>query len=163
LHPSLDEGQAASADAEGAWRGITGATAELPDWSKIKPIKRYFQRRAHEAYPAWAYHPTESARIVHNAREAAELGLIYREASADERIRTGAKFVWDWRDDSLWRPMPYGPQPRDLAAEAGKNLVKPAIGSPEANATANATLIKEITPAITAAVIAALKADGGLK
>src|SRR5262245_24120542 len=86
----------------------------MPDWSQIKSIRKYFGRTKHAVYPAWLYHPTEPARVVKNADEAAVLGVCYRDATVDERGRYGITHTWDWKDGCLWRAIPYGPPKLDL-------------------------------------------------
>lgn len=79
----------------------------VPDYSAIKSIAHYFRPRPHRAYPAWLYHPTEKPRLVKGPQEAAELGVRHRPATFEEKGRFGGSFVWDWADDSQWRPSPY--------------------------------------------------------
>ncbi len=109
-------------------------TAPIPDWSKIKLTKAadgrvinfqaYFYKTGYEPWPAWLYHPTEPAKLVDDQKAGAELGVYYREATQDERMRMGGKTaLWDWAKDTLWRPMPYdGTQKPDIKAY-GKELV----------------------------------------
>src|SRR6266436_1664891 len=79
----------------------------VPDWSQIKSIQQYFNRTGYRVWPSWLYHPTEEARLVKDQDEAAELGVCYREATPDEHNRYGKKHVWDWTNESQWRPTPY--------------------------------------------------------
>src|SRR5208337_5654614 len=87
----------------------------MPDWSHIKSLRKYFGRKSHYIWPCCLYHPNEPYRVVKNEYEAAELGVCYRDATADETARTGAQKVWDFRDPGQsangWRPQPY---PKDL-------------------------------------------------
>jgi hypothetical protein len=129
----------------------------MPDWSTIKSIRHYFNRTGHQTYPAWLYHPTEQPRLVKNAQEAAELGVCYREASIDERGRYGLAYVWDWQEDSLWRPKPHGAIKFD-PANPGQG--KFYVVTPPNPAIARNELLAELVPAVAAAVATALKATG---
>lgn len=129
----------------------------IPDISGIKSIAKYFGRQGLQVWPAWLYHPTEAPRIVKNADEAAQLGVCFREATIDERGRYGLKHVWDWTEDSLWRPQPHGEQKFDANKPGtGKNVV---IGAPDAGRAQNA-LLEALIPTVTAAVVAGLKSSG---
>lgn len=129
----------------------------IPDISGIKSIAKYFGRTGLQVWPAWLYHPTEAPRIVKNADEAAQLGVCYRDATIDERGRYGLKHVWDWTDESKWRPQPHGEQKFDPAkAGHGKNVV---IGTPNPAIAQNA-LLEALIPTVTAAVVAGLKSSG---
>ena len=129
-----------------------------PDWSKIKTIAKYFNRIGFVAWPAWLYHPTEPKRIVKNAQEAAELGVCYREATPDERQRYGLRHLWDWKDDSKWRPEAWpGTEKFDPAAPGhGKNV----IFAPQNPVLAQHDLVAKLIPEVAAAVAKALKGDG---
>lgn len=130
----------------------------MPDWSEIKSIRHYFNRTGFRVWPAWLYHPTDDARIVKNADEAAELGVCYREASIDEKGRYGLDHVWDWKDDSQWRPTPYPGTTKynPNRIEQGKNYVPTAPNPVHAQHDLAALLI----PQVAAAVAAALKSTG---
>lgn len=129
----------------------------MPDWSQIKSIARYFNRTGFQVYPAWLYHPTEEARIVKNADEAAELGVCYREATIDERGRYGLSAVWDWKEGSLWRAQPYGPPKFDpLRPGVGKTYQH----TPPNPVVAQNAMIEALIPAVAAAVAQSLKASG---
>lgn len=129
----------------------------IPDISGIKSIAKYFGRTGTQVWPAWLYHPTEAPRIVKNADEAAQLGVCYREATIDERGRYGLKHVWDWQEDSQWRPQPHRDQKFDAASPGtGKNVV---IG-PANPAIAQNALLEALIPTVTAAVVAGLKSSG---
>ena len=130
----------------------------MPDWSQIKSIQKYFNRSGYQTWPSWLYHPTEAPRIVKNAEEAGELGVCYREATDDERAKYGKKTVWDWADDSKWRPTPYE---RDLKFDPtklgqGKTYI-PTAPNPR---VAQHELVEALIPQVAAAVAQALKATG---
>jgi len=108
------------------------------------------------------YHPNEPYRVVKNEHEAAELGVCYRDATADETARTGAQKVWDFRDPGQsangWRPQPY---PKDLKfdplkAGPGKTF-QPAPVNP---AAAQNAMVEALIPQVAAAVAQALKLAG---
>lgn len=129
----------------------------MPDWSGIKSIARYFGRTGHQTWPAWLYHPTEEPRLVKTAHEAAELGVCYREASIDEKGRYGRSHVWDWKDDSQWRPQPHG-VPKFDTAKVGPG--KTYLASPPNPMVAQNALLEALIPAVAAAVAQSLKANG---
>lgn len=130
----------------------------MPDWSEIKSIRHYFNRRGFRAWPAWLYHPSEPSRIVKDADEAAELGVCYREATPDERARYGKEHVWDWTEDSKWRPQPWpGTLKYDpTKIEQGKTYVPTPVNPVVAQNELAALLI----PQVAAAVAQALKSNG---
>jgi hypothetical protein len=131
----------------------------MPDWSQIKSIARYFGRTGHQVYPAWLYHPTEEPRLVKNAEEAGELGVCYREATVDERGRYGLKAVWDWQDDTKWRPQPYANTLKFDPTRPGQGKTfMPAAQNP---AVAQNAMIEALIPAVAAAVAQSLKGAGG--
>lgn len=129
----------------------------MPDWSQIKSIARYFNRKGFQVYPAWLYHPTEEPRIVKNADEAAELGVCFRKATEDERGRYGMESVWDWQEGSLWRPKPHG-APKFDPMKPGQG--KTYIATPQNPAVAQHALLEALIPAVAAAVAQSLKATG---
>ena len=132
----------------------------MPDWSEIKSIRHYFNRTGFRVYPAWLYHPTEQPRIVKDEHEAAELGVCYREATTDEKGRYGKDRVWDWKDDSVWRPQPYAGTAKfdPNKAEQGKVY----IHTPQSQNASNREMLESVLPAVTAAVVAALKQGGSV-
>lgn len=134
----------------------------MPDPSEIKKIRHYFNRiyPKTQVWPAWLYHPTEPPRIVKNADEAAELGVCYRPTDADERMQFGLEYVWDWKEDSKWRPKPYTAKRHYDPAhpETGKEY----IATPMAQSAANRQMLDQVLPEVTAAVVAALKQGGSV-
>ena len=125
----------------------------MPDWSQIKSIRKYFNRTGHAAWPAWLYHPTEPARIVTNQHEAADLGVCYREADGNERAKYGLQHVWDWKEDSQWRPTPWVAPKFDPAKPGqGKNYVAAARDPMLAQ--------NEMVATVVASVLAAMKQGG---
>jgi hypothetical protein len=132
----------------------------MPDWSGIKSIRHYFNRTGYRVYPAWLYHPTEQPRVVKDEHEAAELGVCYRDASIEEKGRYGLEHVWDWKDDSPWRPQPYAGTTKfdPNKAEQGKVY----IATPQSQHSSNRELLNTVLPEVTAAVVAALKQGGSV-
>jgi hypothetical protein len=133
----------------------------VPDMSQVKSLRKYFGRTGHGQWPAWLYHPVEKPRIVKNAQEAAALGVCYRKATDDERMRYGLQAMWDWKEDTEWRPKPF---PKDLAfdpdrLETGKTLVH----REKSNVVAQNEMIEKLVPQIAAAVAAAVAAAMGVK
>jgi hypothetical protein len=130
----------------------------MPDWSTIKSIRHYFNRTDFRVWPAWLYHPKEAARLVRNADEAAELGVCYRDATIDEKGRYGRDHVWDWKDDSQWRPQPWPDTIKfdPNKAEQGKTV----IASPVNPTVAQHDLAALLIPQVAAAVAQALKMSG---
>lgn len=129
----------------------------IPDLSVVKSLRHYFGQRGYKPYPAWLYHPTKHAVLVKDAKEAAEFGVVYREATSDERSRYGLKTVWDWEEGSDWRPNPVVEQKFDPKNPgAGKNLIHSA---PDPRVAQN-DLVAALIPAVTAAVVQGLKATG---
>ena len=125
--------------------------AVVPDLSGVKSIRHYFQARPFRVWPSWLYnHATGEDRLVKNADEAAELGVCYRQATIEERGKYGREFVWDWKDDSQWRPQPKGAKAFDPANPGtGKTFMPPA---------ANST---DMVSAVAGKVAEALSAAGG--
>lgn len=129
----------------------------MPDWSEIKSIARYFHRTGYEVYPAWLYHPTEEPRLVKNADEAAKLGVCYRQATIEEKGRYGLNAVWDWQDDSHWRPQPHAAPKFDPKKPGQGKTYLPAAPNP---ANEQSRLLEALVPAVAAAVAQSLKATG---
>jgi len=132
----------------------------MPDWSEIKSIRHYFNRTGFRPFPAWLFHPTEQPRIVKDEFEAAELGVCYREASMEEKGRYGRDHVWDWQDNSPWRPQPYAGTTKfnPSKLEQGKNYVP----TQQSQSSSNRELLNTVLPEVTAAVVAALKQGGSV-
>lgn len=129
----------------------------MPDMSQIKSIRHYFGRTGYAVYPAWIYHPTEPARVVKNAEEAGKLGVMYRKATQDESSRYGVKAVWDYADDSKWRPAPWTEAKFDPANPgSGKTFIS---GTPNP-AIAQHALVEALIPQVAAAVALAMKQSG---
>ena len=130
----------------------------VPDWSGIKSIMKYFNRVGFTPWPAWLYHPTEPKRLLKNAQDAADLGVCYREATRDEQMKYGKKALWDWKEDSKWRPEPWeGTEKFDPAHPGhGKNV----IFAPQNPIHAQNDLVARLIPEVAAAVAQALKGSG---
>lgn len=98
-----------------------------PDWSKIAPIAHYFGRSDMQPWPSWIYHKTEQPRIVKDAEEAAQYGIIFREATEDERMIGQTMPRYDFRRGTEWRTQPWpGTQGFDVQKMgAGKNYEPP--------------------------------------
>lgn len=125
----------------------------MPDMSQIKSIRKYFNKTGHVVWPAWLYHPTESNRLVKDAHEAAALGVCYRQATQDERGKYGLSAVWDWKDDSQWRPLPWTTPKFDPANPGQGKTYIPAQISPQRQQT-------ELVATVVAAVTQMLKSSG---
>jgi hypothetical protein len=99
----------------------------VPDWSTFEPIRKYFFRTGYEVWPSWLYHPTEEPRLVNNADEAMDLGVLFREPTEDERVRYGVSVgVWDQEAGCQWRPQPYGkPKFDPHRPDTGKEVIWP--------------------------------------
>lgn len=129
--------------------------SSVPDISHIKSVQRYFNRVGFTPFPCWIYHPTKDPIKVFDQNEAMEYGVVYRETSADERARYGRGHMYDWRDDTEWRPSPF---PKDVKFDphkqhAGKNVVWPE----RSGAAQQDALIEKLIPQVAASVAAALK------
>jgi hypothetical protein len=129
----------------------------IPDISNVKSIRKYFGQRGHQVYPAWLYHPEKPALLVKDAKEAADVGIVFRKATADERNRYGLRECWDWEEGCLWRPHPYTEAKFDpKTAGAGKNVV---YAAPDPSISQN-SLLASLVPSVAAAVTQALMANG---
>lgn len=129
----------------------------IPDLSNVKSLRHYFGQKGHQVYPAWLYHKDGRSVVVKDHKEAAEYGIVYRQASDDERNRYGAKSVWDWEKDSLWRPSPWTAPKFDPANPgSGKEIVYKA---PDPKIAQHA-LVAELIPAVAEAVARSLKTSG---
>jgi hypothetical protein len=127
----------------------------FPDISDVKSVKKYFHRVGFTPFPCWLYHPEQSPKMVMSQDEALEFGVVYRKCSPDEQARYGRSAMYDWQDDSKWRPAPF---PKDVKfnphkEHAGKNIVWPEKGG----AIAQDALIEKLIPQVAASVAAALK------
>lgn len=132
----------------------------MPDMSQIKTIRHYFGRTGHQVWPAWLYHPTEPPCLVKDAQEAMALGVCYRKTTDDERNKFGATTMWDWTEDSQWRPNPHKAIKFDpLNPGQGKTYIA-AQRAPEA---IQSELVQSVVAAATAAVMQTLKAADGAK
>lgn len=99
------EGYKVSEGTKGNW-SAPPKQQMYPDWSKIDKIAHYFNRNDFAPWPSWIYHPVETARIVQNAEEAYEYGIIYREPTEDER-QMGHGSRYDFIRGSAWRVRPF--------------------------------------------------------
>jgi hypothetical protein len=126
----------------------------VPDFSEIKSIRKYFNRTGFSPWPAWLYHQTEAPRLVKNAEEGFELGVVYRKANSDEVARYGNHDVWDWSPESEWRPKPYpGTQKFDHKNPGtGKTVI---LSAPNPVIAQN-ELVRALIPEVARAVAEAL-------
>ena len=68
----------------------------FPDYSKVKHLRKYFNRTGYQVYPTWIRnHETGEELIVKNAEEAARYGVIFRQTTPDERAAFGVNYRWD--------------------------------------------------------------------
>lgn len=129
----------------------------IPDLSNVKSLRHYFGSRGHQVYPAWLYHKDGRSLLAKDSKEAGEVGIVFRQATQDERNRYGLKTVWDWEEDCLWRPNPWAEPKFDPANPgAGKEVVYKA---PDPKIAQHA-LISDLIPAVAEAVARSLKANG---
>jgi hypothetical protein len=97
----------------------------MPDWSQIKKIQKYFNRKDHSDWPSYIYNKdTGETRIMKNAEEAAQFGIGIRKRNEDEAARFGAGNTWDWEKDSPWRPQPSAKHVKPDPKSTGKILVE---------------------------------------
>src|SRR5271166_3318806 len=138
-------------DSEGVINGVPAEKLVYPDLSKIKTLRKYFNRTGYQVYPAWIYHPVEQARIVKNAAEADEYGVKFRMTTPDERAAFGVNYRWDYVASSEWRTSPVVKGKRTVDPdnlEGGKNYIPRAMPSQDREGDVARTV---------AAVLAALK------
>jgi hypothetical protein len=129
----------------------------MPDLSVVKSIRHYFGQRSYEPYPAWFYHQDGRSILLKDHRAGAEVGIVYREASQDERNRYGIRHLWDWEEGCLWRPNPWVEAKFDPKNPgSGKTVIYQA---PDA-ANEQHKLVAALIPAVAAAVAQSLKASG---
>lgn len=154
---SIGEGQSLRAavlsDGEAEQWTPPDVKTAFPDWSQVPKLKKYFGRKGGPVYPAWLFHPTKADKLVNNAEEAGNLGVVYRKASDEERFQFGHQSVWDWQrgsDDLKWRPFPQQRRKFDPHhMETGKIY--------QASATSSQPNIESLVAAVTASVLTAMK------
>lgn len=132
----------------------------VPDFSGIKSLQKYFNRTGFSPWPAWLYHPAEPKRLVKNAIEGAELGVCYREATHDERSRYGKTAVWDWKEDSKWRPEPWAGRERFDPDNPGHG--KTVIMGQANPVHAQNELVRALIPEVAAAVAKAMQGSASM-
>jgi hypothetical protein len=160
MSSDLDEGMKVTlSDGETISWNPPPANPVIPDLSKIKQLAKYFNRGGFQPYPAWFYHPTEEPMICKNAEEAAEIGVGYREATEEERQRFGLRALWDWNDDSPWRPKPWAGTTRFDPNKPGPG--KNYIPATQSHAQTQRDLADDLIPRVAAAVAGALQGSGG--
>ena len=86
----------------------------FPDISGIKSIQKYFRQYVFMPFPSWVYHPTEEPRKV-TEREAFALGVRYRKATTEERVKYGAAEAFydcqgEWRTTPFDKDVAFNPQ-----------------------------------------------------
>ena len=129
----------------------------MPDLSSVKTLRHYFGQKGYQVYPAWLYHKDGRAALVKDSKEAGEYGIVYREATPDERSRYGIKTVWDWEEGCLWRPNRWTEPKFDPSNPgSGKEVVYKAA-DPK---IAQHALVAELIPAVAEAVARSLKTGG---
>ncbi len=121
--PDWDEGQKVELGSENI-NYAPPVKPIIPDLSVVKSLRKYFAPYRFQPFPSWIYHPTESARIVKDAKEAAQYGVVYRKATEEERFRYHAPPEF-YDSIGKWRTDPY---PQNLAFDhekpgPGKNYV----------------------------------------
>lgn len=118
----------------------------MPDWSKVKSLRKYFGRTGYEPWPAWFYNPQGESTLVKDRSEGEQIGVFYRQPTHDERARYGAIFgVWDWAEGCQWRPTPYVKAKFDPKNPGhGKEFVDPLRDQ----GTANRAMVAQLAEAI---------------
>lgn len=129
----------------------------IPDISGVKSVRKYFNRTGYQVFPAWLYHPSDDPRLVKNADEAAQLGVCFRDATPDEKSRYGLKNVWDWKDDSQWRPQAWSVAKFDPSKPGTGKTYQAAPINPH---RAQSDLLEALIPSVTAAVAQVLLQNG---
>jgi hypothetical protein len=159
LDPEIaNEGQKIFENGEGiAWTPPPQRLV-MPDWSQIKKIQHYFNRKDYHVWPAMLYHKdTTETVIAKSTEEASKLGIRYRKTDEDERAKYGKDWVWDWQGDSEWRPYPnklhgkFNPN----KPETGKIYVAPTQPqgqSVDATVAAVMAALKSVAPAAPTSV-----------
>ena len=128
-------------------------TPIIPDLSRVKSLRRYFGQRGRQIYPAWLYHQDGRSRLVVDAKEAAEIGVVHRKATIDERNRYGIHELWDWEEGCQWRPNPW--------VEAKFDPKQPGAGKTVIYAAPDAQRVQsDLVASVAAAVASALKVSG---
>ena len=126
-----------------------------PDYSKVKHLRKYFNRTGYQVFPSWIYHPNGDRQIVKNAEEAAKYGVVFRATTPDEKAAFGVNYRWDysnteWRTQAFNRKRVIDP---DNLTEGGKNFV--ARQSISTSYDQDAMIARTV-----ASVLAALKTNG---
>lgn len=135
----------------------------FPDISKLKALRKYFNRTGYQVFPSWIYnHETGEERIVKNATEAAEFGIVFRETTMEERAAFGVRHRWDSTTPNdarnagrqIWRTIPPFRKRviSDQNTEGGKNFVARSIAT---SYDQDAMIARTV-----ASVLAAMKASG---
>lgn len=129
----------------------------MPDLSNVKSLRHYFGQKGYQPYPAWLYHADGRSALVRDHKEAAEYGVVRRNATADETSRYGIKDLWDWESESKWRPNPWVEAKFDPKNPgSGKTVI---YSAPDPR-IAQHDLVSALIPAVAAAVAQSLKATG---
>ena len=126
----------------------------IPDYSEVKSIKHYFGRSGYKTFPAWFYHPKEPKRLVNTQDEAAQLGIIRREATVHERGMYGVTAVWHYQPDCEWRASPFE---KDVAFDPNNPGLHKNVITKENRAQNENAMIERMIPQVAAAVAAALR------
>lgn len=133
----------------------------IPDWSQIKSIQKYFNRANFPAFPAWIYHKDTDEKKLVTEDQAADLGVIYRDRTSDEASRFGSGKVWDYADDCPWRSSPNARHLRFDPDKPGTGKTVTAVGRAIEQGTARGLSTEQIGAAVAAA-IKANKVDEGM-
>ena len=126
-----------------------------PDYSKVKHLRKYFNRTGYQVFPSWVYHPNGESQIVKNAEEAVKYGVVFRATTPEEKAAFGVNYRWDysgteWRTQAFNRKRVIDP---DNLTEGGKNFV--ARQSISTSYDQDAMIARTV-----ASVLAALKTTG---
>jgi hypothetical protein len=126
----------------------------IPKFDKVKSIRHYFAKRGYSAWPATLYHPTLPEKTVNSQAEANAIGVFHRVATEIEQARYGARMVWDFAEDSLWRNKPYSTKFDPKKPGYGKKVIR---FEPDAVQVQH-DMIQHLVPQVAAAVAAGMKA-----
>lgn len=83
----------------------------MPDWSQVKHLQKYFNRREYQFFPCWLYHPHLPPVCVLSAQEAGEdYGVELKVRTEAERQRYGGgEYRWEFSGE--WRTTPFTAPP----------------------------------------------------
>ena len=130
----------------------------IPDLSTVKSLRKYFAPYRFRPFPTWIYHPTEAARIVKDAKEAKQYGVVYRKATEEERFKYHAPPEFyasegEWRTDQYPKDTAFDPE----RLQPGKTFVPRIIDQAKAQTQLLEVLARGQGGAVANAEVEALK------